>query len=106
MIKKKRYNIIRIIYDDLCIYGKFQLFILLLIFISAMLIVIITYETRCKVIQREELLMDKRVLEIEWNNLLLEEKILSDHSRVERIAKDILHMRYINVMKNNSFIEL
>lgn len=106
MTIKKRYNIVRIIYDDLYIYGRLQLFLLLLVFVSAILIVMITYQTRCMVMRQEELFLERRALDIEWNNLLLKEKILSEHGRVEKIAKDMLHMHYIDMTQDDSFVAL
>lgn len=104
MIKYRRYNLINIIYKDLCIYGRLQLFLLLLVLLSAMLVVIVTHHTRCMITYHEELLLEKKSLDTEWNNLILEEKMLSNHNRVENIAIDILHMHYVNVTQDNILI--
>lgn len=101
MIKIKRYDLVNIIYNDLYTYGKLQLFLLLLVLISAMLVIVVTYHTRCMIMNREELLLEKKVLDAEWNNLVLEEKILSNHSRIESIAIDILHMRYTDITQDD-----
>lgn len=107
MIKKrKQYNLVNIIYNDLYIYGRLQLFLLLLVLISAILVVIVTNQTRFMVMYREELLLKKRAVDAEWDSLILEEKMLSNHSRVEKIAMDILHMRYVEIKKDDILIDL
>lgn len=103
MLRKKKYDLVNIIYNDLCVYGKLQLLLLLLVLISAMLVIITTYYTRCMIIHREELLLEQKALDVEWNNLICEEKILSDHSRIEKIAIDVLRMRYTDVTQDNIF---
>ena len=37
--------------------------------------------------QREQLVLERDALDIEWRNLILEENALGDHSRVERIIR-------------------
>ncbi len=38
--------------------------------------------------QREQMVLERDALDIEWRNLILEENALGDHSRVERIATE------------------
>lgn len=97
MIKIRKYDLVNIIYRDLCIYGKLQLFLLLLVLISAMLVIIVTYQTRYMTMSLEALFVEKKFLDTEWNNLILEEKKLSNHNRLERIAIEELHMHYIDM---------
>lgn len=97
MIKKKeRFNLIKIIYCDLCTY-KLQLLLLVLILISALFTIVVTYNTRHMVAYGEDLLLQKRALELEWNNLVFEEEILSNPSRIENIALNKLNMCYSDV---------
>lgn len=105
MIENKRYNLVRIIYDDLYFHGKMQLFLLFLIIISAILIVWITYQTRYMISNREDFFAKKHSLECEWNNLILEREILSSHIRIERIALNKLHMYYFDPVLKNTEIE-
>ncbi|SQC39269.1 cell division protein FtsL [Klebsiella pneumoniae] len=44
------------------------------------------HHTRLLTAQREQLVLERDALDIEWRNLILEENALGDHSRVERIA--------------------
>lgn len=96
-MKIKRYDFVSIIYNDLFVYGKLQLFLLLLILISSMLVILVTYRTRCMVMNYEELFLEKNALDDECNSLVLEEKILSSHDRIERVAMEVLCMHYIEI---------
>lgn len=102
MTEKKQYNLVNIIYDDLYLYGKWQLLLLLLVLISAMLVVLVTYQTRSMIIDREKLVLEKNNLDTEWRSLILEEKILSHHNRIERIAMDKLQMHYAELTQDNT----
>ncbi|WHL24960.1 MAG: cell division protein FtsL [Candidatus Blochmannia vicinus] len=102
-MKKKQYSLINIIYNDLYFYGKQQLLLLFLVLVSAMLVILVTYNTRLMIMDREKIILEKDVLDIEWRNLILEEKILSDHSRIERIAINKLKMHYVDPTQNNMF---
>lgn len=103
MIKNKRFILISIIYNDLRTYGKMQLFLLLLIIISAISVMIITYQTRSLIIDRERFLLEKESLENKWSSLVLKKEILSNHTRIEDIAINKLHMHYVNSTLNNVF---
>lgn len=102
-MKKKQYNLINIIYNDLFFYGKQQLLLLLLVLMSAMLVILVTYHTRSMIMDREKLFLERDTLDTEWRNLILEEKILSDHSRIERIAVNKLQMHYVDPTQNKMF---
>lgn len=101
MIRNKRYALVKIIYNDLRIYGKVQLFLLLLIIISAIAVIIVTYQTRCTMIDRENFLLEKESLLNEWNSLVLKKEVLSSHVRIERIAINKLNMRYVDSTLDN-----
>ncbi|WP_159714744.1 cell division protein FtsL [Blochmannia endosymbiont of Camponotus nipponensis] len=105
MMANKQYNLISIIYDDLRIYGKWQLLLFLLVLTSAMLVILVTYQTRSMIMVREKLLLEKNVLDAEWSSLILSEKMLSHYSRIERVAIDKLQMRYVDLMQDNKLHE-
>lgn len=96
MINKKSHNLVKIIYYDLCIHNKMQLFLLFLIIVSAISIICITYQTRCMIINREEFLLKKHFLEYEWNDLVIKQAMLSNPARIEKIAVNKLHMCYLD----------
>lgn len=103
MIKKQRYNLVNIIGNDLYINGKLQLLLLLMIMITSILIIVITYQTRLMIMDHEKLLLEVDSLKNEWNNLIIDEKILSDSIRVEAIAIDKLKMHYVNPIVDEIF---
>ncbi len=80
-----------IIYDLLSV-GKFPLFLLVMILLSSLSIVYFTQKTRGVVDEHDKLLMERERLEVEWRNQLLEEHALSEHTRVEQIAREDLDM--------------
>ncbi|TCS41723.1 cell division protein FtsL [Reinekea marinisedimentorum] len=55
-------------------------------------IVSVTYKTRQQFSQLEQMREELRVMQEEWGKLLLEESAFSSPSRVERIAREQLHM--------------
>ncbi|URJ25218.1 cell division protein FtsL [Candidatus Blochmannia ocreatus (nom. nud.)] len=100
-MKTAKYNLVSIIYQDIRYFGVLQIFLLLSVLITAMLVVLVTYKTRCLIMHREALFLKKENLDTEWRNLILEEKILSHQRRIERIATDTLGMCYVKSMQNN-----
>lgn len=103
MINDRHHTLVKIIYNDLRCCGKIQLFLLLLIIISAVLVIWITYQTRCMINSREIYILKKYSLECEWNNLILEKEILSDYTRIEQIAINKLHMNHINPLLKDTW---
>lgn len=94
-----------IIVSDLLHRGKVTLLMLAIVLLSAILTVTTTYYTRQLIDERERILLEKNVLDIEWRNLILEENMLNDHGRVERISIEKLKMQYIDLSKENILIE-
>ena len=70
--------------------------------LSAFYNIYITHETRKLVTLKDELAQQKDNLMIEWQNLLIEEHTLDEHSRIRRIAKNKLSMA--QPTKNNSVL--
>ncbi len=85
-------SLARQIFQDLISIGKLPMLLLLLILISALAVVYITQKTRTEIARHDHLLMERETLEVEWRNQLLEEHALSEHSRVETMAREELNM--------------
>ena len=85
-------SLTRLIIYDLFGIGKVPFILLLGILCTCLTIVYITQQTRIAVDQHDRLLMERDRLEVEWRNQLLEEHALSEHSRVEGIAREELKM--------------
>lgn len=103
MLRNNRYNLTKIIYNDLYKHGKISLFLLLCIMASAICIIILTYQTRCIILNNEKLLLEKELLENEQKNLILKKEILSNHIRIEHIALNKLNMDYVNPISLNIY---
>lgn len=80
------------IWDDLLRFGKLPVFLLVMILVSSLALVYVTQQTRSAIDQHDKLLVERERLEVEWRNQLLEEHALSEHTRVEGIAREELEM--------------
>ncbi|MGL9773096.1 MAG: cell division protein FtsL [Sodalis sp. (in: enterobacteria)] len=101
MIGNERHGLIGIIGSDLLRHGKLPLLLLIAVLISAFLVVTTTHQTRRLTAEREQMVLEKNALDIEWRNLILEENALGDHSRVERIATEKLQMQHVDPSQEN-----
>ncbi|MCJ2375926.1 cell division protein FtsL [Vibrio sp. ZSDZ34] len=93
MSKGTQPNLAKHIAYDLLTVGRTPLILLLLIFASAMGVVFATHHTRQAINDKDIALQERERLDNEWRNLLLEENALSEHSRVQALAKQELDMR-------------
>ena len=71
---------------------KFLLILMLCCLGSALAVVEFTHMNRQLTISEDKLLQQRDALEMEWRNLLLEQRALSEHSRVEELAATKLNM--------------
>lgn len=101
----ERRSLPALIFSDLLRYGKLPLCLFAAIIISAISVVTTTHHTRLLTAQREQLVVERDALDIEWRNLILEENALGDHSRVERIATDKLHLQHVDPSQENIVIQ-
>ncbi|MGL9759918.1 MAG: cell division protein FtsL [Symbiopectobacterium sp.] len=105
MISNERHNLAGIIGQDVLRHGKLPLLLLISALVSAVLVVTTVHKTRLLTVQREQLLLERDALDIEWRNLILEENALGDHSRVERIATEKLHMWHVDPAQENIVVK-
>ena len=71
---------------------KWQVLLLLACIASALVVVHFAHLNRQLTIAQDLLYQQRDQLDIEWRNLLLEQRALSEHSRVEAIARNRLQM--------------
>ena len=71
---------------------KVLMVVLVMLILSAMAVVEFTHQNRQLTIQQDKLFQQRDALEMEWRNLLVEQRALSEHSRVEEIAQLQLQM--------------
>ncbi|OCH14095.1 cell division protein FtsL [Aliivibrio sp. 1S128] len=86
-------NLTKMIGLDLFGVGRFHTILLIFIFFSAICVVLATHNTRQMAVKRENLLLEKDILDGEWRNLILEESALAEHSRVQSRSVDELNMK-------------
>ncbi len=96
MIGNERHSLPGIIGGDILRHGKLPLLLIIAVLVSAIMVVITTHKTRLLTAQREQMVLERDSLDIEWRNLILEENALGDHSRVERLAIEKLHMQHVD----------
>lgn len=72
---------------------KLLLGVLLACILSAMAVVQMSHLNRQLTIQQEANYQQRDQLDTEWRNLLLEQRALAEHSRVEEIARRQLNMQ-------------
>ncbi|MGL9722192.1 cell division protein FtsL [Sodalis sp. (in: enterobacteria)] len=105
MIGNERHGLIGIIGSDLLCHGKLPLLLLIAVLVTAVLVVTTTHQTRRLTAEREQMVLEKDALDIEWRNLILEENALGDHSRVERIATEKLQMQHVDPSQENIVVQ-
>lgn len=71
---------------------KLVIFLLVICIGSALAVVEFTHMNRQLTISQDKLFQQRDALEMEWRNLLVEQRALSEHSRVEEIAQKQLQM--------------
>lgn len=101
----ERHALPGVIGDDLLRFGKLPLCLFICIILTAVTVVTTAHHTRLLTAQREQLVLERDALDIEWRNLILEENALGDHSRVERIATEKLQMQHVDPSQENIVVQ-
>ena len=81
----------RLILNDLGGH-KIVVFLLICCVLSALAVIEVTHQTRQLSISQDKVFQARDALAMEWRNLLVEQRALSEHSRVEEIATMQLQM--------------
>ncbi|XKM13075.1 cell division protein FtsL [Orbaceae bacterium ac157xtp] len=89
VVVKNRFSLFKLIIDDLFKNHIVPLVLLCLIIVSAMAVLITTQQTRKQLFEKQQLLLERDVLENEWRNLILEENVLADPKRIEQKASSL-----------------
>ncbi|PLK58365.1 cell division protein FtsL [Candidatus Palibaumannia cicadellinicola] len=104
MISNEKYHLIKIISSDLLQNGKLSVILLIAVLLSAIMVITITHHTRRLTTEHENIGLENDILDIEWRNLILEENVLGDHSRIEFIAREILQMQHVDPLQEKFII--
>lgn len=86
------FNLILILVNDLS-RNKLRVLLFLLAVTSAMAVILSTHHNRQQVIALEQLMREKDDLDVEWRNLVLEQRALTEHNRIEAMVQKQLDMR-------------
>ncbi|MCP2232010.1 cell division protein FtsL [Erwinia aphidicola] len=105
MIGNERHNLPGVIGGDLLRHGKIALILMIAVLVTAVTVVTTAHKTRLLTAQREQLVLERDALDIEWRNLILEENALGDHSRVERTATEKLQMQHVDPSQENIVVQ-
>ena len=79
--------------------------VVVVVAVIVVMVVTTTHKTRLLTAQREQLVLERDALDIEWRNLILEENALGDHSRVERIATEKLQLQHVDPSQENIVVQ-
>ncbi|MCP1065516.1 cell division protein FtsL [Serratia symbiotica] len=105
MIGNQRLSLVGMIGGDLLRNAKIPLILLVAVLVSAIFVVTTVHRTRLLAAEREQLVLERDALDIEWRNLILEENALGAHSRVECIATEKLQMQHIDLSQENIIVK-
>ena len=85
------FNLLLILVGDLSRH-KLRLTLLVLVVASAMAVILSTHHNRQQIIALEQLMQEKDDLDVEWRNLVLEQRALTEHNRIEMMVQKELKM--------------
>jgi cell division protein FtsL len=87
--KKRQPNLAIEIINDL-LRHKMVLFLIVINVITALFVVQFAHWNRLAFIEQDKLLQQRDDLDIYWRHLILEQRTLSEHSRIEQIVQENL----------------
>ena len=85
------HQLAKLIWQDICRH-KLTLTLVVMNLISALAIVNWVQLNRQMVIQQDVLFQQRDDIDLHWRRLLLEQRVLAEHSRIEQIARNKLSM--------------
>ena len=85
------FKLLLIIVSDLT-RNKLRVLLYLMVITSAMAVTLSSHHNRQQVIALEDLMQEKDELDVEWRNLVLEQRALTEHNRIETLVEKQLEM--------------
>ena len=85
------FSLLLIIVSDLT-RNKLRVLLYLAVIVSAMAVILGSHHNRQQVIALEDLMEEKDQLDVEWRNLVLEQRALTEHNRIETLVDKQLDM--------------
>lgn len=86
------FSLLRIIVTHLMKH-KWLIFVYFSCVLSAVAVVLSAHENRQQIIALDKLMQEKDQLDVEWRNLILEQRALTEHNRIEAFVSKELDMR-------------
>ncbi|MCW8091634.1 cell division protein FtsL [Alteromonas sp. ASW11-130] len=86
------FNLLLIIISDLT-RNKLRVLLYLMVLVSAFAVILSTHNNRQQIIALEKHMQEKDALDVQWRNLVLEQRALTEHNRIEALVEKHLNMR-------------
>ena len=85
------FSLLLIIVSDLT-RNKLRVLLYLAVLLSGMAVILGSHQNRQQVIALEDLMQQKDELDVEWRNLVLEQRALTEHNLIETLVEKQLDM--------------
>ncbi len=85
------FNLLLILVTELTRH-KLRVLLFIAVIASALAVILSTHHNRQQNIALEELMREKDQLDVEWRNLVLEQRALTEHNRIEAMVQKELDM--------------
>ena len=85
------FNLLLILVTELTRH-KLRVLLFIAVIVSALAVILSTHHNRQQNIALEELMREKDQLDVEWRNLVLEQRALTEHNRIEAMVEKELDM--------------
>ncbi len=89
------FSLLLILVTDLT-RNKLRVLLYLMVMVSAMAVILSSHNNREQLIAMEALMQERDELDVEWRNLVLEQRALTEHNRIESLVKKQLNMHRPN----------
>ncbi|MCW8107059.1 cell division protein FtsL [Alteromonas ponticola] len=86
------FNLLLILISDLT-RNKLRVLLYLMVIVSAFAVILSTHSNRQQIIALEQQMQEKDALDVQWRNLVLEQRALTEHNRIEALVEKHLNMR-------------
>ena len=93
------FKLLLIIVSDLT-RNKLRVLLYLMVITSAMAVTLSSHHNRQQVIALEDLMQEKDELDVEWRNLVLEQRALTEHNRIENLVEKQLEFTFDSDTEN------
>lgn len=85
------FNLLLILVTELTRH-KLRVLLFIAVIASALAVILSAHHNRQQNIALEQLMMEKDELDVEWRNLVLEQRALTEHNRIEAMVQKELDM--------------